>query len=391
MENFNPCPHREFCGGCKYNGEDYEKVLSEKNAYVLACLEDKGIDTDVYAGIAGRPEACRYRYRNKMEYTFGDLVKDGELTLGMHKLGHFMSIVTVDECQLVDEDFNKILRFTLDFALERGYTKYNKRLHRGLLRNLLLRKGARTKEIVIDIVTTSEAGFDERAWADGLKLLPLQNDIVGIARTINDGLADAVNCDEQHIIEGRDYYFEKLLGLDFRVNLFSFFQTNIDAVEKLYAEAIALFDDIDGKSIFDLYCGTGTISQLIASKAKRVVGIDIVADSIHAAKENAKLNKIENCEFICGDVFEVLDSIETLPDAIIVDPPRVGIRTKAVNKIAGYGVKEIVYVSCNPKTMAIDLVDFENMGYEVKYIKAYDNFVWTKHVETIVLLSKTKA
>ena len=111
-------------------------------------------------------------------------------------------------------------------------------------------------------------------------------------------------------------------------------------------------------------------------------------DSIHAAEENAKKNGIENCEFICGDVFEVLDSVEKLPDAIIVDPPRVGIQTKAVNKIAGYGVDEIVYISCNPKTMAIDLVDFQNMGYEIKYIKAYDNFVWAKHIEAVVLLVK---
>ena len=280
------------------------------------------------------------------------------------------------------------MRCTLDFAIEKGYKKYHKRTHTGLLRNLLVRKGVRTKELVVDIVTSSESEFDDKGWAERLKALELNNKLVGIARTINDGLADAVNCDEQHIIEGRDYYFENLLGLEFRVNLFSFFQTNVNAVEKLYTEAINLFDDIEGKTVFDLYCGTGTISQVVASKAKHVVGVDIVPDSIHAAEENAKINGIENCEFICGDVFEVLDSVEKLPDAIIVDPPRVGIQTKAVNKIAGYGVDEIVYISCNPKTMAIDLVDFQNMGYEIKYIKAYDNFVWAKHTEAVVLLVK---
>lgn len=391
MENFSPCPHREFCGGCKYNGEDYETVLAEKNSLVLSYLENNGIDTSLYVGIEGQPEEARYRYRNKMEYTFGDLVKDGEITLGMHKSGQFMSIVTVDHCQLVDEDFNKILRCTLDFAIEKGYKKYHKRTHTGLLRNLLVRKGVRTKELVVDIVTSSESEFDDKGWAEKLKALELNNKLVGIARTINDGLADAVNCDEQHIIEGRDYYFENLLGLEFRVNLFSFFQTNVNAVEKLYTEAINLFDDIEGKTVFDLYCGTGTISQVVASKAKHVVGVDIVPDSIHAAEENAKINGIENCEFICGDVFEVLDSVEKLPDAIIVDPPRVGIRTKAVNKIAAYGVDEIVYISCNPKTMAIDLVDFQNMGYEIKYIKAYDNFVWAKHTEAVTLLVKSQS
>jgi len=161
MENFSPCPHREFCGGCKYNGEDYETVLAEKNSLVLSYLENNGIDTSLYAGIEGQPEEARYRYRNKMEYTFGDLVKDGEITLGMHKSGQFMSIVTVDHCQLVDEDFNKILRCTLDFAIEKGYKKYHKRTHAGLLRNLLVRKGVRTKELVVDIVTSSESEFDD--------------------------------------------------------------------------------------------------------------------------------------------------------------------------------------------------------------------------------------
>ena len=166
------CKHNEFCGGCIYQEHDYPKQLEIKEQEVLALLEKKEVSPEKIDFIEGCP--CQYRYRNKMEYTFGDMVKDGETTLGMHKKGHFMSIITVDECQLVDEDFNKILRFTLDFAIERGYKHYNKKSHLGLLRNLIVRKGMRTGELLINIVTSSEEGFDEKAYVEGLLALPMQ-------------------------------------------------------------------------------------------------------------------------------------------------------------------------------------------------------------------------
>lgn len=380
------CKHNEFCGGCIYQEHDYPAQLKIKEQEVLNLLEKKEVSVEKIDHIEGCP--CQYRYRNKMEYTFGDLVKDGETTLGMHKKGHFMSIITVDECQLVDEDFNKVLRFTLDFAHERGYKHYNKKSHLGLLRNLIVRKGMRTGELLVNIVTSSEEGFDEEGFVEGLRALELNNKLVGVLRTFNDRLADAVICDSLKILWGRDYYMEKLLGLDFKVSAFSFFQTNVEAVERLYTEAIDLIDGLEGKKVFDLFCGTGTISQIMALKANHVLGIELVEEAVEAAKENARLNGLDNCDFLAGDVFEVLKNVESKPDVIVVDPPRVGIQPKALDKILEYGVKQIVYVSCNPKTLADNIRYMDYYGYKCKYLKPFDNFPFTKHIEAICLLEK---
>lgn len=390
MENFKVCQHDEFCGGCIYQGVPYEEQLAIKEAEVKNIFAEKDIQADIFDGIEGCPEEHRYRYRNKMEYTFGDFVKDGPICLGMHKKKNFMSIVTVDHCQLVDEDFNKILRFSLDFAVEMGYKHYHKKSHTGLLRHLIVRKGIRTGELLINIVTSREDGFDEEAYVNGLLALPLTNKISGILRTLNDNIADKVTCEELKILWGKDYYMETILGLQFRVSAFSFFQTNVEAVERLYSEALALVEDFAGKSVFDLYCGTGTISQVLALKAKVVLGIEIVEEAVEAAKENAKLNGLENCQFLAGDVFEVLEQREEKPDVIVVDPPRVGMSTKAVGKIVSYGVDQIIYISCNPKTLAINLQQFVYEGYAVRYAKCFDNFPGTKHTECICLLERKK-
>ncbi len=380
------CPHREFCGGCIYQDVPYEKQLEEKEREVLRLLEAKGVTPEKIDSIEGCPSA--FCYRNKMEYTFGDFVKDGEMTLGMHRKKNFMSIVTVDSCQLVDPDFNIILKAVLDFSVERGYTFYHKRSHSGLLRNLIIRKGIRTGELLVNIVTTSEKGFDEERFTEILLSLTLDNNIVGILRTYCDSLADAVVPDSLKILYGRDYYMEKLLGLDFKVSAFSFFQTNVEAAERLYTEALALVDSFEGKKAFDLYCGTGTISQVLALKAKEVLGIELVEEAVDAARENAALNSLDNCRFIAGDVFKVLNEVSDKPDVIVVDPPRVGIQPKALDKIISYGVKEIIYISCNPKTLAENLRYLDYYGYKCKYLKPFDNFPMTKHTECIALLSR---
>ena len=421
------CPHSEFCGGCVHQGRSYEEQLAGKEEEVRRLFEKAGILPEQTDPISGCPEEYRFAYRNKMEYTFGDLVKGGELTLGMHRRKMFMSVVTVDHCQLVDPDFNRILRCTLDFCIARGYLKYHKKTHTGLLRNLIIRKGQRTNELLVNIVTSSQSEFDEAAWTKELLALPLENRIVGIMRTLNDGVADTVKCDELRQLYGRDYYMEEIFGLKFRVNIFSFFQTNVEAVERLYSRAIDLIDDFSGKNVLDLYCGTGTISQVMALKAGHVLGIELVQESVESARSNAAINGLDNCEFACGDAFEVLDSLDlsgssavspagsseqqdpaagiaadtasrtgigtagrafSRPDVIVVDPPRAGMTPNAVNKIISYGVPQIVYISCNPKTLVKNLAQFTESGYEVKYVKPYDNFPMTKHVECVVLMSK---
>ena len=387
------CPAAEHCGGCIYQGISYEEQYRQKDKAVRKLLAKHEIDESVYLGM--EPAICTGGYRNKMEYTFGDLEKGGELELGMHYKGRWMSIITTDECQLVPGQFNIILRAVLEFCRSKGYRPYHRKLHTGLLRNLVVRCGVRTGEILVNIVTASDgsvngdgAYFDEQGFTDMLLSLDMPGDqkIVGILRTFNDALADAVIDEGHKILWGRDYYNEKILGLDFKVKAFAFFQTNIDAVERLYSDVLEVVPDVSGKTVYDLYCGTGTISQLMASKAKDVYGIDIVEDSIIAARSNTELNGIANCHYICGDVREKLDEIPEKPDVIVVDPPRVGIHDKAVAMLCRYGIEEIVYVSCNPKTLCINLDSFRSNGYEIKQIKAYDNFPMTKHIECIALL-----
>lgn len=388
MEIREVCRDKDICGGCVYQGVPYEEQLSNKFGEVKGLLDKKDIRYGELLPIEGAP--FRYGYRNKMEYTFGDMEKNGPMTLGMHKKKHFMSIVTVDQCQLVHEDFNVILRGVLEFASSRGYTHYHKKAHKGLMRHLIVRRGIRTGELLVNVVTSSEDGFDENAFVEMIRALPLENQVVGILRTINDRLADAVYCDELRVLWGRDYYNEEILGLKFKVSAFSFFQTNVDAVERLYSYAVSLIDDFENKEVFDLYCGTGTITQVLARKAKEVIGIELVEEAVEAAKANAALNGLDNCRFLAGDVFEVLDSLPDKPEVIVVDPPRVGISSNALEKIIGYGVKQIVYISCNPKSLADNLYYMQYYGYEIKSVKPFDNFPGTKHVETVVLMSKVE-
>lgn len=381
------CPQADFCGGCIYQGISYEDQLKAKDKSVRKLLEKHDIDESIYQGMV--PAYTCYSYRNKMEYTFGDIEKDGELELGMHLKGRFMSIVTTDKCGLVPAQFNAILHSVLEFCRTEGYKFYHRKTHEGLLRNLVVRCGVRTGEMLVDIVTSSNGEFDDEAFKALLLDLDLgEMNIVGILHTYNDSVADAVIDERTEILYGRDYYNEEILGLKFKVKLFAFFQTNIDAVERLYSDALSVIPDIEGKTVYDLYCGTGTISQLMSSKAKEVYGVEIVQDSVDAAIANTELNGISNCHYICGDVKLKLEELIEKPDVIVVDPPRVGMHDKVVDMLASYDIPEFLYISCNPKTLCINLDRFKMYGYEPTYMKAYDNFPMTKHVETVVLLSR---
>ncbi|MGI6733008.1 MAG: 23S rRNA (uracil(1939)-C(5))-methyltransferase RlmD [Anaerovoracaceae bacterium] len=380
------CEHRADCGGCIYQEIPYKEQLQLKAKEVMRNFADNLVTYERFLGIEGSPQ--RYAYRNKMEYTFGDEVKDGEMTLGLHKRGRHMSIITTDKCQLVDPDFNRIQQAVLEFCREREYPFYHKKSHKGLLRHLILRKGEHTGELLVNIVTSTQMPFDGAAFVSLIESLELKNRVVGILHTENDRLADAIICEKLNILSGRDYYNEELMGLKFRVSAFSFFQTNVPAVERLYTEALSLIPDLSGKTVFDLYSGTGTIAQAAALRAKKVIGIELVEEAVEAARANAEMNGLSNCSFIAGDVFKVLDDIDEKPDVIFLDPPRSGVHPKAMEKILNYGVKEIVYISCNPKTMAENLATAMLFDYHVKDLKAYDNFPFTRHVECVTLMSR---
>ncbi|WP_305302774.1 23S rRNA (uracil(1939)-C(5))-methyltransferase RlmD [Romboutsia ilealis] len=386
IETETPCKHFNECGGCTILSVPYEKQLEIKERQVMDLFLQQDLFGFKFLGIQGSPQ--NRLYRNKMEYTFGDEMKDGPLTLGLHKKGRHIDIMTADGCFLVDQDFIKVLTSTVEFFNEKQLP-YNRTVnHKGYLRNLVVRKGINTNELMVNIVTSSQVDFNMNEYKDMLLNLDTEAELVSILHTINDGLADAVNCDELRVLHGRDYIHEEVLGLRFRVSPFSFFQTNTKGAEELYTIAREFVGDHNDKVVFDLYSGTGTIGQVMAKAAKKVYGIEIIEEAVVAANQNAKLNGLTNCEFIAGDVAKTVKNLKDKPDLIIVDPPRPGVHKDAVRDISNFGAKEIVYISCNPKTLVLDLVEFKKYGYELEKVKCMDMFPNTPHVETIVKLIK---
>jgi len=221
--------------------------------------------------------------------------------------------------------------------------------------------------------------------------LTLEGSFAGILHTSNDGLADVVRCDDADILYGKDYFYEEILGLRFKISTYSFFQTNSLGAEVLYETARSYVGETKDKVIFDLYSGTGTIAQMLAPVAKKVVGVEIVEEAVEAAKENASLNGLDNCEFWAGDVLKVIDELSDKPDMIVLDPPRDGINPKALEKIVNFGVDRMVYISCKPTSLQRDLVYLQGRGYQVEKVCCVDMFPSTVHVETVCLLSNRNA
>jgi 23S rRNA (uracil-5-)-methyltransferase RumA len=386
LETKASCPHFGQCGGCTYQSMEYSEQLRMKETQVKRLL-DSVIDYEyAFEGIKESPR-CE-GYRNKMEFSFGDEVKDGPLTLGMHKRGSTYDILTVDSCKIVDEDYNRILTCVLEYCRQKNLPFYKKMQHIGFLRHLLVRKAVKTEDILVDIVTTTqmEVRWDELVTA--LNDLNLKGQIVGILHTSNDSLADVVQNDRTDVLYGQDYFYESVLGLLFKITPFSFFQTNSLGAEVLYSVVRDYVGDTKDKVVFDLYSGTGTIAQILAPVAEKVVGVEIVKEAVMAAEVNAQLNSLTNCEFIAGDVLKVLDDLADKPDIIVLDPPREGIHPKALPKIIAYGVDRIVYISCKPTSLVRDLEVFQEYGYAVTKACCVDMFPGTVHVETVVLLQR---
>ena len=432
-ETADTCRHFGQCGGCTYQSLPYEEQLKIKETQVRGMIEQAIGDACAYEFLPIRHSPRVLAYRNKMEFSFGDEYKDGPLALGMHKRGSFYDIVTVEDCRIVDGDFRAILMATLAYFREQEISFYHRLRHTGYLRHLLVRKAVKTGEILVDLITTTqdwrnvqEQEPDERAkiaaallekqgrcphagtvneekekqllagWKDVLLALSLEGTLKGVLHTKNDSVADVVKNEGTEVLFGQDYFYEELLGLRFQISPFSFFQTNSLGAEVLYSTAreFILGDNPDmlaDKTVYDLYSGTGTIAQMLAPVCKKVVGVEIIEEAVEAAKENAALNHLDNCEFLAGDVLKVLDTIEERPDYIVLDPPRDGIHPKALEKIINYGVDHMIYISCKPTSLARDLEVLLARGYVVDKVQCVDMFPNTVHVETVCLLSKLNA
>ncbi len=421
------CVHAGICGGCIYQTLSYEDQLRLKTDQVKRLLE--GVippENGAYEFTGSEMSPCRTGYRNKMEFSFGDEYKDGPLALGMHRRGSFYDIVNVPDCRLVDPDFGMVLSVTLSYFKERGVSYYHKMRHTGYLRHLLVRRAAKTGEILVDLVTTTEEPWPKQTqvsagtgaegsrgtapaeegsrgpapaaaeqellagWAQALLAAAYTGTLTGILHTKNDRVADVIADEGTEVLFGRDYFYEELLGLRFLITPFSFFQTNSYGAEVLYETAREFIGDAlsEKKTVFDLYSGTGTIAQMLSPAAKKVIGIEIVEEAAEAARENAARNGLTNCEFIAGDVLKVLDTVAERPDYIVLDPPRDGVHPKALEKIIRYGVEQMVYISCKPSSLARDLVTLQARGYRVKKITCVDMFPFTGNLEVCAKLER---
>ena len=379
------CAHFGVCGGCTYQSLTYEDELKIKEDQVLALFEGEDIKGFNFLGI--EPSPITKEYRNKMEYTFGDEEKDGPLSLGLHRKGRFYEVVNIEGCNIVEKDFTIILKEVLNYFKEKAIPHYNKRSHIGVLRHLGVRKALYTGEIMINLVTSSQEEIDTEEFIDRLiQCNKIEGNIVGILHTKNDNLGDVVKADELNLIYGRDYIIEEILGLKFKVSPFSFFQTNTFGAEKLYSIVREFVGDEKNNIVYDLYSGTGTIAQILSPVCEKVIGIEIVEEAVKMAKENAKLNGLNNVEFIAGDVLKEVDNLKETPDLIIIDPPREGVHPKAIGKIIDFNPKTFVYVSCNPVTLVRDLKVFMERGYKIDKVKCMDMFPRTVHVEVVTLL-----
>jgi len=379
------CAAHGVCGGCAFQQIPYEKELALKEEMALAALQREGVSGFSYQGILPSPQTIGYR--NKMEFAFGDTGKDGALALGIRKRDSFYEVVTPYGCTIIDEDFRKILLYTLEFFQNQGMLFYHRRSHEGCLRHLVIRKGEFTGELLVCLVTASDLGPLAAQWAQGLQALALGKRIVGAAQVVNPSVSDVISYEDTLVLYGELVFTERILGLTFTITPTSFFQTNSAGAETLYGKVREYVGDARGKTVYDLYCGTGTIGQIVARGAERVIGVELVEPAVRAAEENARKNGIANCRFVAGDVLRLADTFTEKPDIVVLDPPREGIHPKAIDKIIALGARKVVYVSCMPTTLARDLKIWENNGYRAEKLAFVDMFPRTGHMETVVSLS----
>jgi 23S rRNA (uracil1939-C5)-methyltransferase len=380
-----PCPYFGPCGGCAWQHLTYQAQLRVKEQIVRESLDRLGglVDPPVHPIAAAEDP---YHYRAKMEFAFHP-----RSVLGLHERGHFDRIIPIDACLLPSPLCSEILREVKRFVRERKITCYDNRTREGLLRHLVYREGVRTGEVMVGIITTPQP------FPDGSDLAAMlaQNhpQIRSIVWAQSSSLSDAVRLDRLEVLHGHDHIFEELGGLRFAIRLETFFQTNTPQAEHLATFALEMAELRGNERVVDLYCGVGTFALLLAPHVAHVWGIEVVPAAIEAARENAALAGTSNVEFLCGDARRVLpDLISRIgtPDLLLLDPPRSGAGGKVMRAIGRAQPQRVIYISCNPTTLAPDLRELIPFGYEIRRAQPVDLFPQTYHVETLVRADRVR-
>ncbi len=381
-----PCAHFGTCGGCRFQDLAYEAQLEAKERQVLDALVRIGrFSEPPLEPIV--PAASPYGYRNKLEYSFTE-DEDG-IGLGFHRAGRWDEVIGIDECLLTTELGNAIRLAVRDWAREERLDAYDQATGNGYLRHLVVREGRNTGQALVLLVTASGERFETGYLVDVLRRFP---EVRSIHWAVNDTPAERTNLPST-LLWGDEAIEEEILGLRFRVRPTAFLQTNTKMAETLYALARDFAALTSRERVFDLYCGTGTIALALAGDAKSVWGVEISEEAVACAIENAELNGIENARFRAGNVGQTIEGLVAevgAPDVLVVDPPRAGLAGKALRRSGALGAARIVYVSCNPTTLASDLAVLrDDFGYELVRVRPVDMFPHTPHVESVSLLEKS--
>ena len=382
-----PCRHFGTCGGCRFQDLDYAAQLAQKERQVLDALVRIGrFQEPPLEPIL--PAASQYGYRNKLEYSFTRGV-DG-VELGFHRAGRWDDVVGIDECLLTTDVGNAIRLAVREWAREEQLEPYDQATGSGYLRHLVVREGRNTGQALVVLVTSPGERFEAGYLVDVLRRF---TEVRSIHWAINDTPAEQTNLPTR-LLWGVDAIEEEILGLRFRVRPSAFLQTNTEMAARLY-ELAREYAALDGsENVFDLYCGTGTIGLALARDASSVWGLEISEEAVACAIENAELNGIENARFFAGNVGQTIEELREQagsPDVVVVDPPRAGLAGKALRRTGALGAARIVYVSCNPTTLASDLqVLRDEFGYELERCRPVDMFPHTPHVESVSLLTSTR-
>ena len=379
-----PCRHFGTCGGCRFQHLAYEAQLAEKERQVRDALIRIGRFSDpLLEPIV--PASSEYHYRNKLEYSF-TTIEDG-VDLGFHRAGRWDEVIGIEECLLTTDLGNAVRLAVRDWAREERLEAYDQETGAGYLRHLVVREGRNTGQVLVVLVTAPGEHFESGYLVDVLRRFP---EVRSVHWAINDTPAEQTNLPTK-LLWGEDAIEEKILGLTFRVRPSAFLQTNTEMASRLY-ELAREYAGLEGdENVYDLYCGTGTIGLALAGEARAVWGLEISEEAVACAIENAELNGIENARFFAGNVGQTIEELSEeagSPDIVVVDPPRAGLAGKALRRTGALGAARIVYVSCNPTTLASDLqVLRDEYGYVLERCRPVDMFPHTPHVESVSVLS----